>query len=321
MRANLNKSFLSHRTARKSFAIAYVIAAAVLIAAIILATVSNVSSSLFQVRKRVAKIRAMQLAEAGCIEGAERLRAYMRKGGLDGNVHNDIAWQGPFVAKKILSDPAQEFSVTVSISDEGSRLPLNYIDDLDKAYWIGLHEEGMLDAQPEVLWDRIADYIDPDADMRLHGDESHAKNKAIASPAELALFDLPLKDRQFFDAEYTVYAEDARVNINTIPAETLKALLAILREKISLRSNAIDTIVKRRLGDDEKEGTDDDGYFVSDEWTSFLSGLGPFKKVIDARFKVTSSIFRVSCTVTSKDASSELSATYDLANEKFLSFS
>jgi len=124
-------------------------------------------------------------------------------------------------------------TITIRIEDENAKLNLNSLVSLNGkledifAYpaFVRLLDE--LELKPEIA-DRIADWIDPDDEPRLHDSEISAKNAYLDSIDELLL--IPGIDRETYDKLFpyvTIYGGDGRVhqiNINSADIIVLMSL-------------------------------------------------------------------------------------------------
>jgi general secretion pathway protein K len=169
--------------------------------------------------------------------------------------------------------------VAVSIQPENAKINVNSLIDIqnrDATYenWRQLFDiAGVTFDQRDALVDCLIDWVDPDEAEHLNGAESSyyesltppysACNGPLATVEDLMLIKgfaetVPETGRTVYEsvAEYlTTYAENEKININAVSAETLTVLF-------NMDPVVAEWIVNERLGLDGEEGTADDKPFA-----------------------------------------------------------
>jgi general secretion pathway protein K len=177
---------------------------------------------------------------------AQRLSLMARSGvNVSAKLLSDMlaaqAYSYPGVLDVPVQNPFEDFEgvITVRLEDENAKLNLNTL-----VYPNGLLNETVFDSfkrlldvlsLEEKIADRIADWIDPDTEMRLPDSETGAKNGPLRARDEILLIHgITREDYDTLLPYITVYG-DGLININGAEKPVLRSLSDDITEELAER--------------------------------------------------------------------------------------
>ena len=239
-------------------------------------TLSLGMSTYLQVKKTkffIAKKRGYFLALSGI-----KLAKYILKQDENNVDHVKEDWFQEIVKELSFSYPGSEAVLTVNIKDESSRININGIDWTKSFILENLFQDddiNISDSSKKIEF--ILDYIDSDDQPRRIDSEKKAKDEKLAACEEMLLIDdITLDDYVKIRDYITVFGDDGKVNINTASGKILQ---------IMIKDEFVrDEVFKKRYGENNTEGDEDDGYYEQEQDIPLL---------VRPLFKVNSQFFRI----------------------------
>lgn len=269
----------------------------------------------------ISTFRAHSLAVSGVKAVKQNLLNSAKEEMFEDGISNNQDWATELSKTVEFKAPRRSGEFSAKATDLGAKININLIKEEHLLSLLEWAEANQLVSNAKNISDAILDYIDEDDENRGSSTEENAKNSYLNTIEELNYIKaIAEQDMTFFIENFTVYGDNAKLNINTASNSIINVVLAILQEKHNLPEDIYNQIIEARNDNIDSASKEDTG-FSKESWAALLSDAGTFKDKLEEWFTIdAANIFEITSTAKIDKIEKQITSIVDIKNNKTLSW-